>query len=107
MMTIARGVALTLSGGGSVPVTDATFAEIGGGFFSVTVSTVVVLVILGFLFFSQYRDLKQKQQYGVEVKRQELITATVVTLLAGGITLYAFTYRGLPYPCLLYTSRCV
>ncbi len=102
MMTIARGVALTLSGGGSVPVTDATFAEIGGGFFSVTVSTVVVLVILGFLFFSQYRDLKQKQQYGVEVKRQELITATVVTLLAGGITLYAFTYRGLPYPVAIF-----
>ena len=102
MMTIARGVALTLSGGGSVPVTDTTFAEIGGGFFSVTVSTVVVLVILGFLFFSQYRDLKQKQQYGVEVKRQELITATVVTLLAGGITLYAFTYRGLPYPVAIF-----
>ncbi len=102
MMTIARGVALTLSGGGSVPVTDATFAEIGGGFFSVTVSTVVVLVILGFLFFSQYRDLKQKQQYGVEVKRQELITATAVTLLAGGITLYAFTYRGLPYPVAIF-----
>ena len=102
MMTIARGVALTLCGGGSVPVTDATFAEIGGGFFSVTVSTVVVLVILGFLFFSQYRDLKQKQQYGVEVKRQELITATAVTLLAGGITLYAFTYRGLPYPVAIF-----
>lgn len=102
MMTIARGVALTLSGGGSVPVTDTTFAEIGGGFFSVTVSTVVVLVILGFLFFSQYRDLKQKQQYGVEIKRQELITATVVTLLAGGITLYAFTYRGLPYPVAIF-----
>ena len=102
MMTIARGVALTLSGGGSVPVTDPTFAEIGGGFFSVTVSTVVVLVILGFLFFSQYRDLKQKQQYGVEIKRQDSITSVVVTLLAGGITLYAFTYRGLPYPVAIF-----
>ena len=102
MMTIARGVALTLSGGGSVPVTDPTFAEIGGGFFSVTVSTVVVLIILGFLFFSQYRDLKQKRQYGVEIKRQDLITAVVVTLLAGGITLYAFTYRGLPYPVAIF-----
>jgi D-xylose transport system permease protein len=102
MMTIARGVALTLSGGGSVPVTDPTFAEIGGGFFSVTVSTVLVLIILGFLFFSQYRDLKQKRQYGVEIKRQDLITAVVVTLLAGGITLYAFTYRGLPYPVAIF-----
>ncbi|MDS4041645.1 MAG: inner-membrane translocator [Candidatus Competibacter sp.] len=102
MMTIARGVALTLSGGGSVPVTDPTFAEIGGGFFSVTISTVVVLAILGFLFFSQYRDLKQKQQYGVEIKRQDSITSVVVTLLAGGITLYAFTYRGLPYPVAIF-----
>lgn len=102
MMTIARGVALTLSGGGSVPVTDPTFAEIGGGFFSVTVSTFIVLIILGFLFFSQYRDLKQKRQYGVEIKRQDLITAVVVTLLAGGVTLYAFTYRGLPYPVAIF-----
>ncbi|HRD50717.1 MAG TPA: inner-membrane translocator [Candidatus Contendobacter sp.] len=102
MMTIARGIALTLSGGGSVPVTDPTFAEIGGGFFSVTVSTIVVLIILGFLFFSQYRDLKQKRLYGVEIKRQDLITAVTVTLLAGGITLYAFTYRGLPYPVAIF-----
>lgn len=102
MMTIARGVALTLSGGGSVPVTDPTFAEIGGGFLSVTVSVIIVLVILGFLFFSQFRDLKQKQQYGVAVKRQDVITTVVVTLLAGGLTLYAFTYRGLPYPVLIF-----
>lgn len=102
MMTIARGLALTLSDGGSVPVTDPTFAEIGGGFFSVTISMIVVLIILGFLFFSQYRDLRQKQQYGVEVKRQELITTVAVTLLAGGITLYAFSYRGLPYPVVIF-----
>jgi D-xylose transport system permease protein len=102
MMTIARGLALTLSDGGSVPVTDPIFGEIGGGFFSVTISMIVVLIILGFLFFSQYRDLKQKQQYGIEVKRQELITTTVVTLLAGGITLYAFSYRGLPYPVVIF-----
>ena len=102
MMTIARGAALTLSGGGSVPVTDATFAEIGGGFFSVTVSSVVVLIILGFLLFSQYRDLRQKKQYGVAVKQQESITTAIVTLLAGGIILYAFSYRGLPYPVAIF-----
>lgn len=102
MMTIARGAALTLSGGGSVPVTDPTFAEIGGGFFSVTVSSVVVLIILGFLLFSQYRDLRQKKQYGVAVKQQESMTTAIVTLLAGGITLYAFTYRGLPYPVAIF-----
>lgn len=102
MMTIARGVALTLSDGGSVPVTDPIFGDIGGGFFSVTVSTGIVLVIVGFLLFSQYRDLKQKRQYGIEVKRQELITTVVVTLLAGGVTLYAFAYRGLPYPVAIF-----
>ena len=102
MMTIARGVALTLSDGGSVPVTDPVFAEIGGGFLSITISMIVVLVILGFLFFSQFRDLKQKQQYGVAVKRQDVITTTVVILLAGGLTLYAFTYRGIPYPVVIF-----
>ncbi len=102
MMTIARGVALTLSDGGSVPVTDPVFAEIGGGFLSTTLSMIVVLVILGFVFFSQFRDVKQKQQYGVAVKRQDVITTTVVTLLAGGLILYAFTYRGIPYPVVIF-----
>ncbi|MBL8258894.1 MAG: inner-membrane translocator [Candidatus Competibacteraceae bacterium] len=102
MMTIARGIALTLSGGGSVPVTDPIFGEIGGGFFSVTISTIAVSVILAYLLFSQYRDLKQKQQYGVGVKPQELITAAVVTVLVGAITLYAFSYRGLPYPVAIF-----
>lgn len=102
MMTIARGLALTLSNGGSVPVTNTTFAEIGGGYFSVTVSIGIVLVIVGFLLLSQYRNLKQQQQYGVEVKKQELITTVVVMLLAGGVTLYAFTYRGLPYPVAIF-----
>lgn len=102
MMTIARGLALTLSKGGSVPVTNSTFAQIGGGYFSVTVSIITVLVILGFLLFSQYRDLRQKQQYSVEIKRQEIITTVVVTLIAGGVTLYAFTYRGLPYPVAIF-----
>ena len=102
MMTIARGAALTLSGGGSVPVTDPIFAEIGGGFFSVTVSSVVVLIILGFLLFSQYRDLRQKKQYGVAIKQQESMATAIVTLLAGGIILYAFTYRGLPYPVAIF-----
>ena len=102
MMTIARGVALTLSEGGSVPVTDPIFGEIGGGFFSVTISTGIILVVVGFLLFSQFRDIKQKQQYGVAVKRQEIITTVVVTLLAGGLTLYAFTYRGIPYPVVIF-----
>lgn len=102
MMTIARGLALTLSKGGSVPVTNSIFSEIGGGYFSVMISIVAILVILGFLLFSEYRDLKQKQKYGVEVKPQELITTVVVMLLAGGVTLYAFTYRGLPYPVAIF-----
>ncbi len=102
MMTVARGIALTLSGGGSVPVTDPVFAEIGGGFFSVGFSMVVVLAILGFFFFSQYRDVQQKRQYGIEIKRQELITTIVVTVLGGMLTLYAFTYRGLPYPVAIF-----
>jgi D-xylose transport system permease protein len=42
-----------------------TFGEIGGGFFSVTVSTIVVLVILGYLLFLAISRFKQKQQYGV------------------------------------------
>jgi D-xylose transport system permease protein len=102
MMTIARGIALTLSDGGSVPVTNPIFGEIGGGFFSVTISTIVVVLILAYLLFSQYQDLRQKRQYGINVKNQELITTAIVTILAGLIILYAFSYRGLPYPVAIF-----
>ena len=46
MLTIARGVALTLSGGGSVPVADPSFASLGGGYIP-PVPTLVILAIVG------------------------------------------------------------
>jgi len=49
MLTIARGVALTLSGGSSVPVADPSFANLGGGYIP-PLPTLVILAISAVLY---------------------------------------------------------
>src|SRR5579863_1791410 len=44
MLTIGRGVALTLSGGSSVPIADPSFASLGGGYIP-PLPTLVILTI--------------------------------------------------------------
>ena len=46
MMTIARGLALTLSKGGSVPVTDPVFPQIGGNYIPETASGAIMIAVL-------------------------------------------------------------
>ena len=54
MLTIARGLALTLSGGSSIPVTDPTFGDLGGEYIGPTVSA-VILVLLFLLYLYRKR----------------------------------------------------
>ncbi len=49
MLTIGRGVALTLSGGSSVPVADPSFAKIGGAYIP-PMPTLVILAIAAALY---------------------------------------------------------
>src|ERR1700691_2931159 len=62
MLTIARGVALTLSGGSSVPVADPSFASLGGAYIA-PVPTLIILAISAVLVVTKLvRDLKSGSQ---------------------------------------------
>ena len=101
MMTIARGLALALAKGSSVPVVDPTqmFAQIGGSFIPKSFSGMIVLIAIGYFLYSTYRDIQQRRQYGIEVKQQDMITNLAVGIIGMGLMLYVFTsYRGIPMP---------
>jgi D-xylose transport system permease protein len=103
MMTIARGLALTLSKGGSVPVTNPTFSKIGGNFIPTWLSGVIIVAALALFFFALFRSIQQKRKYGVRVRKQELISSSVLAVLGLGISFYVFTaYRGIPYPVAIF-----
>jgi D-xylose transport system permease protein len=103
MMTIARGLALTLSGGGSVPVTNPTFSKIGGNFIPAGISGAIIIAALALFFFALFRGIQQKKKYEIEVKKQEIISSSVIAVLGLGLSFYVFTaYRGIPYPVAIF-----
>src|SRR6201999_600871 len=62
MLTIARGVALTLSGGSSVPVADPSFANLGSAYIP-RVHTLVVLGVAAVLYVTRLiRSARDKSQ---------------------------------------------
>ena len=63
MLTIGRGLALTLSGGSSIPVTDKMFPKIGGAYISPTASVVVLLVMLALLVYTTLRNVQQNRKF--------------------------------------------
>lgn len=103
MMTIARGLALTLSKGGSVPVTNPSFAKIGGNFIPAGISGIIIIAALALFLFALYRDIQQKKKYGVRIRKQEIISSTVVAVIGLALCFYVFTaYRGIPYPVAIF-----
>lgn len=101
MMTIARGLALALARGSSVPVIDPTqsFALIGGGFIPKLYSGIIVLAALAYFLYSVQKDVRQKRQYGIAVKQQDVISQTVIGVAGLALAFFVFTlYRGIPYP---------
>lgn len=103
MMTIARGLALTLSEGSSVPVTDTTFPLFGGAYIPPAISGVIIAAVLGLFFFNIYKDIQQKKKYDVTISKHQIIASSVVTVAGLGLAFYIFTsYRGIPYPVAIF-----
>ncbi len=103
MMTIARGLALTLSNGSSVPVTSKVFSIIGGGYIPKGISGAILAIGLITILYSIYKNIKQKKEYGMEVKKSEVITKAVLAIL-GILFAFAvfFSYRGIPVPVAIF-----
>jgi D-xylose transport system permease protein len=103
MMTIARGLALTLSDGSSVPVTDPIFPMLGGAYIPPTASGTIIVAALGFFIFSLLREIQQKKKYNIVIQVHQMVASVVVAVIGLGFAFYIFTaYRGIPYPVVIF-----
>jgi D-xylose transport system permease protein len=103
MMTIARGLALTLSEGGSVAVTDPVFPQIGGNYIPETLSGVILIVAFGLFIFSVVRGIQQNKKYGIAINHLDIVFSVIIVIASLGLSYYVFTsYRGIPYPVAIF-----
>lgn len=103
MMTIARGLALSLSDGTSIPVTDATFAKIGGEYIPQLPS--LVLLAAGWLLFvgRVVHDIRQRRRYQLEVSMLEVASQLGILTVGLGLAAWVFgSYRGIPVPVAIF-----
>ncbi len=104
MMTIARGLALTLSNGSSVPVTDPLFPKLGGSYISPAISGIIIVAALVLFFFTLYRGIQQRKKYNITIRVQKIVASTIITAAGLGLAFWVFTdYRGIPYPVAIFT----
>ncbi len=107
MLTIGRGVALTLSGGSSVPVADPSFANLGGGYIP-PVPTLVILAIsaalyVGHLVRRLVRDHGERSKPGGRGDVDKLAAGVVIAAAGFALAVYVFgSGDGLPVPVAIF-----
>ena len=103
MLTIARGLALTLTNGSSVPVTSKSFAFIGGAYIPPTISMIILAVAAALAVYSIFRGIQQSKAHGVEINTQELMVNGAVMLGGFALAFHVFTsYKGIPVPVAIF-----
>lgn len=99
MMTIARGLALSISNGTSIPVTDQTFPDIGGEYMPKTPSLILLAAIWALFVFRVLKDVRQRRHYQLEVSIPEKVIEIVIITVGVGFAAWVFgSYRGIPVP---------
>ena len=103
MLTIARGVALTLSGGGSVPVADPSFASLGGGYIP-PVPTLVILAMSAVLYVTGViRTFGGSRKPGGGGEAEKLAAGAIIAAAGFALAVYVFGRGdGLPVPVAIF-----
>lgn len=103
MLTIARGLALTLTDGSSIPVTDKIFSKIGGAYIPPGVSAIIIIALVALFVFSTYRGIQQSKKFNIPVNKEQVIANVVIGLVGLALALYVFgSYRGIPIPVAIF-----
>ncbi len=103
MLTIARGLALTISDGSSVPVTDKMFPQIGSAYIPPMPSTVIILAVFGLLLLSTFRNVARARAVGAQVDNVQIVSSLIIA--GGGLALSMFvfgSYSGIPVPVAIF-----
>jgi D-xylose transport system permease protein len=103
MLTIARGLALTLSGGSSVPVVDPSFQVIGGAYIP-PLATLIILAIAAALFGAYIlRGAVEAKKFGSQGLGEREISAIVTAVLGFALAVFVFgLYNGIPVPVAIF-----
>jgi D-xylose transport system permease protein len=103
MLTIGRGIALTLSGGSSVPVADPSFASLGGAYIP-PVPTLVILAIAAALYvITLLRFFGDRKKSGGRGKFDRLSAGLVIAPAGFALAFYIFGQGdGLPVPVAIF-----
>jgi D-xylose transport system permease protein len=103
MLTIGRGIALTLSGGSSIPVANPSFATLGGAYISPLPTMVILAIAVAIYLIALLRFFgdRNKSAGGVDTKR---LSAGFVIAPAGfAVAFYVFGRGdGLPVPVAIF-----
>src|ERR1700759_5490360 len=104
MLTIGRGVALSLSGGSSVPVADPSFAALGSAYIP-PAPTLVLLALAAaigaFRLIRSFREAKKANGAGLEQSLPGIVAAFAGLLLAA----YVFgSSDGMPVPVAIFVA---
>jgi D-xylose transport system permease protein len=102
MLTIGRGVALTLSGGSSVPVADPSFASLGGAYIP-PVPTLLMLAIAALIYVAALlRGFGERRKSG-GARSAELSAGLVIAPAGFALAFYVFGRGdGLPVPVAIF-----
>lgn len=103
MLTIARGIALTLSGGSSVPVVDPAFSSLGSAYIP-PVPTLVILAIAAVLYVvTLLRSFADRGKSGGRGKLDGPSAGLVIAAAGFALAFYVFGRGdGLPVPVAIF-----
>jgi len=102
MMTIARGLALTLTQGVSIPVTAPAFSFIGGGYINKVTSLIILGIALIVGIYSILKAVKRKKANNIEVSKINTFSKFIFLFLGIFLAFFVFIgYRGIPIPVII------
>jgi D-xylose transport system permease protein len=103
MLTIGRGIALTLSGGSSVPVADSSFASLGGAYIP-PMPAMLILTIGAVLYVAMLvRRLGSSRKSGGRVNLDNVTAGMVIAPAGFALAFYVFGRGdGLPVPVAIF-----
>jgi D-xylose transport system permease protein len=103
MLTIARGVALTLSGGSSVPVADPRFASLGGAYIPPMPALVILVMSAVFYITTLIRGLGDRRKSGDHGNADKRAAGVIIATLGFALAIYVFgSGDGLPVPVAIF-----
>jgi len=104
MLTIGRGIALSLSGGSSVPVADPSFAALGSAYIPPAPTLALLALAAGigaFRLIRSFRETGKSNGTALEERVPGIVAATAGLLLAA----YVFgTSDGMPVPVAIFVA---